>query len=97
MKGSIFTVGDELAHLQAEAQSLLSATADTREYEVVEARKRLRNALDESREPWTKLLADISKRARARGGAIRGDFYQALGFAFGLGAYVAFVHLGRRN
>jgi ElaB/YqjD/DUF883 family membrane-anchored ribosome-binding protein len=89
------TIDDEFASLKAEALSLLATTADADELRVVQARMRLVSALEHSAETWDQVQADVARRVRGRDKSLREDFYKTLGLAFGIGAYMAFIHLRR--
>jgi ElaB/YqjD/DUF883 family membrane-anchored ribosome-binding protein len=82
--------------LAEETHALLDATAGATESAVVEARNRLKSALDATSETLARVKAKAVQGAKVTDKAIRENPYQALGIAFGLGALVGFL-LSRRN
>ncbi|MBI3867832.1 MAG: DUF883 domain-containing protein [Verrucomicrobia bacterium] len=89
-------VSDELHALTADAQALLSATANVAEDKVVEARKRLSSAIEKGKEAWSRVQETASDGVKATDDMIRKHPYEAIGLAFGLGALVGYV-LTRRD
>jgi len=79
-----------------ETRALLDATANATENTVVEARNRLKSALDATGETYARIKARAVEGAKATDKAIRENPYQALGIAFGVGALLGFL-LSRRN
>jgi ElaB/YqjD/DUF883 family membrane-anchored ribosome-binding protein len=96
MRTEAVTIEEELADLNGEARTLLSATADAPEVKIVEARRRLITALEENAAVWSELRARLARAAQMQDRTIRRDFYKTLGLAFGVGALMAF-HLGGRH
>jgi len=87
MNKQIRALGDDTEDFADDVRSLLAATANVAEAKVVEARKRLSETLDRSRE-----LAGRS--ARRADHYVREHSYETAAIAFGLGALTAFL-LGR--
>jgi ElaB/YqjD/DUF883 family membrane-anchored ribosome-binding protein len=79
-----------------ETRALLAATADATEDTVIEARNRLKSALDATGEACARVKAKAVEGAKATDKLIRENPYQALGIAFGVGALLGFL-LSRRN
>jgi ElaB/YqjD/DUF883 family membrane-anchored ribosome-binding protein len=82
--------------LEDETRALLEATSNATEGAVIEARNRLKSALEATGETYARLKARAVDGAKATDKAIRENPYQALGIAFGLGALAGFL-LSRRN
>jgi len=96
MRKRALTIDNKMADLKEEVQTMLEAAADADELKIVQARKTLVNALEKSAKMLEKMQADVAGRARRRDNDVPGrDFWQTLGLAFALGAFVAYVHLGR--
>jgi ElaB/YqjD/DUF883 family membrane-anchored ribosome-binding protein len=81
----------ELESLAADAQALLSATAEVAGEQVAEARKRLAGALDRAKEAWGHVQDRAVQGAKATDVCIRDHPYQAIGLAFGAGALLGFL------
>jgi ElaB/YqjD/DUF883 family membrane-anchored ribosome-binding protein len=90
------SVANEVETLVDDAQALLSATAHVAEDKVVEARRRLTNAITSGKEAWLNLQDKAAAGAKATDEVIRDHPYHSLGVAFGVGALVGFL-LHRRN
>jgi ElaB protein len=86
---STAAVSENLEALAEDAKALMAATADVAEEKVVNARKRLAEALEKGRER-------VVHTAKATDELIREHPYHAMGVAFGAGALVAFL-LSRRH
>jgi ElaB/YqjD/DUF883 family membrane-anchored ribosome-binding protein len=82
----------DIAQLAEDARTLLAATAQVAEQKVVEARKRVMNALEQG---WDIVSEKTLAGCRATDDTIREHPYQAVGAALGLGALVGFL-LARR-
>ena len=82
----------DFGQLAEDAKTLLAATAQVAEQKVVEARKRMLNALEQG---WDIVSDKTMAGCRATDDAIREHPYQAVGAALGLGALVGFL-LARR-
>lgn len=84
------------SHHSHDSHSLLAATVDATEEKVIEARNRLSAVMDAATETCAGLQKKAVAGAKATDKAIRGNPYQAMGVAFGIGALVGFL-LSRRN
>jgi ElaB/YqjD/DUF883 family membrane-anchored ribosome-binding protein len=87
---------DNLGQLAGETHALLAATANATEETVVEARDRLKSALEAARQTCDHVKAKAVAGAKATDKMIRENPYQALGIAFGVGALLGFL-LSRRS
>ncbi len=87
---------DSHSDLLSQAQSLLTATSETAEEKVIEARKRLTAALETSRELWANVQAKTNEVAQVADNAVRERPYTAVGIAFGVGAVLGLL-LARRK
>jgi ElaB/YqjD/DUF883 family membrane-anchored ribosome-binding protein len=85
-----------LENLAEDARALLSATAEVAEDKVVEARRRLANALERGRDVYERVHDKALQGARATDEMVWSHPYQAIGIAFGVGALLGFL-LTRRN
>jgi ElaB/YqjD/DUF883 family membrane-anchored ribosome-binding protein len=79
MNKPLRALGDDAGDLAEDVRSLLAATANSVEDQVVAARKRLADSFDKSRN-----LAE--RGARRADGFVRGHSYETAAIAFGLGA-----------
>jgi ElaB/YqjD/DUF883 family membrane-anchored ribosome-binding protein len=75
------------------ARELLSATTDSAEEKVRQARARLGSAVDSSREVFDRISDRASTAARAADGQLRDHPYVPVMVALGLGALLAIVLL----
>ena len=78
-------------NLGHETHALLAATADATEDAVVEARNRLKSALDATGEVCDRVKTKAVEGAKATDKLIRANPYQALCIAFGAGALLGFL------
>ena len=83
-------------NLIEDAQALLAATAHVAEDKVLEARKRLNNAIVAGKDTWRNVQKRALAGVKATDEVIRDHPYQSLGVAFGLGALLCLL-LRRRN
>jgi ElaB/YqjD/DUF883 family membrane-anchored ribosome-binding protein len=88
-------VGGALETLAEDARALLAATAEVAEDKVIEARRRLANALERGRDTFERVHDKAVEGARATDEMVRTHPYQAIGIAFGVGALLGFL-LARR-
>lgn len=86
----------DLQDLADDAKALLAATGHVAEEKVVEARKRLNDALDRTKEAWGRVQERAVAGAKAADETIREHPYQSIGIAFGVGALIGYL-LARRN
>ncbi len=87
---------DDIQSLAADAKALFAATAGVAEDKVVEARKRLSEALDKGRETWERVQDRAVESAKAADEVIREHPYHAIGISFVVGAVIGCL-LPRRN
>jgi ElaB/YqjD/DUF883 family membrane-anchored ribosome-binding protein len=92
-KGNImsrYETPDALRHdartLAGDARALLDATAEITDQKIAEARERLAEALNSSKQTYARLQEKACQGAQAADQAIRSNPYQALAIAFGVGA-----------
>jgi ElaB/YqjD/DUF883 family membrane-anchored ribosome-binding protein len=83
--------GDDLGSLADDAQALIAATADVAGVKVSEARKRLADALQRSKEIYGRVREKAVEGAKATDRCVHEHPYQAIGIAFGLGAIVGYL------
>jgi ElaB/YqjD/DUF883 family membrane-anchored ribosome-binding protein len=86
---------ESTSNLADDARELLAATAGMAESKVVEARKRLKVALERGKEAWGDLQDRASAQAKVADEVIRDHPYQSIGIAFGIGALLG-VLMARR-
>jgi ElaB/YqjD/DUF883 family membrane-anchored ribosome-binding protein len=79
------------SNLADDARELLAATAGMAESKVVEARKRLKIALERSKEAWGDIQDRATAQARVADEVIRDHPYQSIGLAFGIGALLGIL------
>jgi len=86
----------EVEDLKDDARALVTATAHIVENKVVEARKRLNEAIGAGRETCRQVQEGVIERAKAADKMIRRKPYQTIGLAVGLGLLVGLMlRLGR--
>jgi ElaB/YqjD/DUF883 family membrane-anchored ribosome-binding protein len=83
-------------NLLEDAQALLAATAHVAEETVVEARKRLHDAIEKGKQTWNDIQEKAVDGAKATDEVIREHPYRSIGIAFGVGALIGYL-LSRRN
>jgi ElaB/YqjD/DUF883 family membrane-anchored ribosome-binding protein len=79
-----------------DAQALLTATEHVAEEKVVEARQRLKAALEKGKRAWWQLQKKAGEGAKLADGTVREHPYETIGLAFGMGALLGFL-LTRRG
>ena len=77
--------------LAEDARALVAATADVAEDKVSEARKRLAAALERGKEIAGRVREKAVEGAKAADTAVREHPYQAIGIAFGVGAFLGYL------
>ena len=82
---------ENIASLAEDAQDLISATANVAESKVIEARKRLADALDRGKEAWGQFQDSAVAQAKAADEVIRDYPYYSIGIAFGVGALLGLL------
>jgi ElaB/YqjD/DUF883 family membrane-anchored ribosome-binding protein len=86
----------DVLSLVADARELLAATADVAGEKVVEARKRLADALERAKEMAGDIRDKTVAGAKAADQAINEHPYKAIAIAFGMGALAGFL-MARKN
>ena len=87
---------DSASNLADDARELLAATAGMAETKVIEARKRLHDALERSKEAWGHIQERAVEKAKVADEVIRDHPYQSIGLAFGIGALLGIL-IARRT
>ncbi len=82
--------------LSEHASGLVAATAHLAEEKVVEARRRLSNAVDRAREMYQDLEESAVKGAKRADAYVRENPYQVLGIGLALGALIGFMFARRK-
>jgi ElaB/YqjD/DUF883 family membrane-anchored ribosome-binding protein len=86
----------ENASVAEQTKALLAATEHATEETIVEARNRVRVALEATGEACARVKAKAIEGAKVTDKYVRQNPYQAVGIAFGLGALAGFL-LSRRS
>lgn len=87
----------ETGRLLDDAQELLAATKEVGEQKVVEARKRLADALDRARKTWNTVQDKAVAGAKATDQLIRTHPYESMAAAMGIGALIGYLLASRRS
>ena len=77
--------------LAEDARALMVATADVAGEKVGEARKRLAAALERGKEMYGRVREKAVEGAKAADEAMHQHPYQAIGIAFGVGAFIGYL------
>jgi len=77
--------------LAVDARALLDATAHIADQAVADARQRLTEALESSRDLRDRIQERAVQAAKATDKTIRENPYQSIGIAFGVGALIGFL------
>ena len=85
----------DISQLAEDARALMSATADVAGDKVVEARKRLAAALENTREFYGRVKERAAEGVKAADATVRANPYQAIAISVGIGAIVGCI-LARR-
>lgn len=96
MKTKAATLTEDLDSLTDDARALLVATADVAEEKVVEARKRLSDALDRGRAVWSRAQDHALEGVQVTDEFIRERPYQTVSLALAVGALLG-VLFARRH
>jgi len=100
MKKKVPTISSELANIADDARTLLAVTAESAEEKVVEARKRVTEALERCQETcmdtWETVQDKTMAGVKSADKAVRSHPYETMGIAFGVGALLGYL-LGKRN
>lgn len=88
---------NDLGTLAEDARALMTATADVAGEKVGQARQRLAEALECSKQMYNRAREKAAEKARAADEAVRDHPYQAIGIAFGVGALVGLLVARRRT
>lgn len=90
------TENQSAGRLIEDAQELLSATKQVGEEKVIEARKRLADALEKARQTWGMVQEKATAGAKAADQVVREHPYHTMGVALGVGAVIGYL-LARRS
>lgn len=82
---------DAINNITDDASALLSATADVAEEKVIEARNRLKTALDSARDTYVVVQKKAMDNVKTADKTIRANPYYAIGIAFGAGALLGYL------
>ena len=85
----------DMDDITKQAQELLAATADVTEEKVAEARKRLNEALEQSKEVYNDVREGAMEGVKAAHEFIQENPYAALGIGVGVGVLIGFLLRGR--
>jgi ElaB/YqjD/DUF883 family membrane-anchored ribosome-binding protein len=96
MKKTIADMEEGASSLADDARELLAATAGMAETKVVEARKRLKAALERGKEAWGEIQDRCTAQAKVADEVIRDHPYHSIGIAFGIGALLG-IFMARRS
>jgi ElaB/YqjD/DUF883 family membrane-anchored ribosome-binding protein len=83
--------GNDIGTLAEDARALMEATADVAGGRVSDARKRLAAALEQGKELYGRVREKAVEGAKATDEALHEHPYQAIGIAFGVGAFVGYL------
>ena len=82
---------NDMDTLAEDARALMGATADVAGEKVTEAHERLAAALDGGRNLFGRVKEKAVEGAKATDQALREHPYQAIGIAFGIGAFIGYL------
>jgi ElaB/YqjD/DUF883 family membrane-anchored ribosome-binding protein len=88
--------GNDVGSLTEDARALMNATADVAGEKVREARKRLAEAMERSKEIYGSVRERAIEGAKAADEAVHKHPYQAIGIALGVGALIGYL-IARRG
>jgi ElaB/YqjD/DUF883 family membrane-anchored ribosome-binding protein len=83
--------GNDIGTLAEDARVLMEATADVAGGRISDARKRLAAALEQGKELYGRVRENAVEGAKATDEALHEHPYQAIGIAFGVGAFVGYL------
>jgi ElaB/YqjD/DUF883 family membrane-anchored ribosome-binding protein len=86
-----------IEHIADEAGLWFAASGDMAEEQLVEAKKRLAQALEAAKEAFAKVQEKTVQGAKAADKAIRKNPYPAIGIAVGVGALIGYLATRRRD
>jgi ElaB/YqjD/DUF883 family membrane-anchored ribosome-binding protein len=90
-----YSIPPELAeparNLVDDAQDLLAATANVAEKKVIDARRRLAQAVDKAKDAWVVVQDSAVSGAKATDQAIREHPYHSMGVAFAVGVLLGLL------
>ena len=89
-------IRDDMGTLAEDARALFNATSDVAEAKVVEARKRLAAALDDTRDNYGRLCEKAIGSAKSADQTVRDHLYATIGIAFGIGVVFGGILVNRR-
>jgi len=84
-------INNDLGTLAEDARALMAATADVAGEKVGDARKRLAEALETSKELFGRVKDKGIEGVKATDQAVRENPYQAIGIALGVGALLGYL------
>ena len=84
-------IRNDLGQLADDARALMAATADVAGDKVSEARQRLAAALERGKEIYGRVKEKAVEGAKAADEAVHEHPYQAIGIAFGVGAFIGYL------
>ena len=82
---------NDMGTLAEDARALMAATADVAGEKVNEARKRLAAALDSGKKIFGRVKEKTVEGAKMADEAVHEHPYQAIGIAFGIGAFIGYL------
>jgi ElaB/YqjD/DUF883 family membrane-anchored ribosome-binding protein len=84
-------ISNDMSQLAEDAHALMSATADVAGEKVSEARKRLAAALENGKEIYGRVREKAVESVNAADEVVHEHPYQAIGIAFGVGAFLGYL------
>ena len=87
----------DMSTLAEDARALMAVTADVAGEKVSEARKRLAAALESGKELYGRVRDKAVEGAKVADKAVHEHPYEAIGVAFGIGAFVGYLLARRRS
>jgi ElaB/YqjD/DUF883 family membrane-anchored ribosome-binding protein len=99
MNEHTYPAHNDMGTLAEDARTLMTATADVPGEKVVDARKRVADALESAKEIAGRVRDQAVDYAKAADKAVREHPYKALGIALGVGAILGYLvsRRGSRN
>jgi ElaB/YqjD/DUF883 family membrane-anchored ribosome-binding protein len=82
---------NSMGTLAEDASALMTATADVAGEKAMEARKRLAAALERGKEIYGRVRAKAVEGVEATDEVVHEHPYQAIGIAFGVGAFIGYL------
>ena len=91
MNKLIQRTSNDMGTLAEDARALMTATADVAGEKVSEARQRLAAALERGKEIYGQAREKAAECARVTDATVHEHPYQAIGIAFGVGAFLGYL------